>query len=178
VSLARKSIDAHLRGEPDALVDGELPEEIKNPSLGAFVSLYQGNSLRGCIGHCFPRRPLYETVAEMAVSAATRDARFAPVTAEELPRIRIEVSVLSRLRELGHPLEVEVGAHGLYVVQGQRHGVLLPQVAVEHGWGKREFLEQVCMKAGLMASGWEMIGTRVFVFTVQLMAEERGSAKD
>jgi AmmeMemoRadiSam system protein A len=106
------------------------------------------------------------------VSAAVRDHRFAPLTPEELPQVTIEVSVLSPLRELGHPLEVEVGRHGLYIIGGNQHGVLLPQVAVEQGWDKRSFLEAACMKAGLMASSWEMIGTRVFVFTAQIISEE------
>ena len=89
----------------------------------------------------------------------------------DLPGLTIEISVLSPLRELGHPLETVVGRHGLYIVQGNQHGVLLPQVAIEQGWQKREFLEAACMKAGLMASSWETIGTRVLVFTAQIMSE-------
>jgi uncharacterized protein len=170
LAIARSAIEGELSSRLAADPAAEA-DELGTASLGAFVSLYRGRSLRGCMGNCFPQKRLHETVKEVAVSAAFKDRRFTPLTPDELPRVTIEISVLSPLRDLGHPLEVEVGRHGLYIIGGNQHGVLLPQVAVEQGWDKLAFLEAACMKAGLMASSWEMIGTRVLVFTAQVISE-------
>ena len=168
--MARCSIEAASKGE--VFAPERVGEDLATTSLGAFVSLYRNGALRGCIGNCFPQKPLYQTAMEAAVSSASRDHRFSPLQIEELPEITIEISVLSPLRELGHPMELEVGRHGVYVMHGVQHGVLLPQVALQQGWNKQGFLEAACMKAGLMAGSWQMIGTRVFVFTVQLISEK------
>ena len=61
---------------------------------GAFVTLHKGDELRGCIGTTQASTPLYKTIQEMAVAAATRDPRFKPVAEGELPELTIEVSVL------------------------------------------------------------------------------------
>jgi uncharacterized protein len=171
LAIARSAIEGELYSRPMVPDPAAEADEVRTASLGAFVSLYRGRSLRGCMGNCFPQQRLYETVKEVAVSAAFKDRRFAPLTPDELAQVTIELSVLSPLRDLGHPLEVEVGRHGLYIIGGNQHGVLLPQVAVEQGWDKLAFLEAACMKAGLMASSWEMIGTRVLVFTAQVISE-------
>ena len=90
----------------------------------------------------------------MAVAAATGDPRFPPLTQEELADIAIEISVLSPFRRVTDVEEVQVGTHGLMIFQDGRQGLLLPQVAVEQGWGREKFLENLCLKAGLPEDCW------------------------
>ncbi len=121
--------------------------------MSAFVTLKKAGQLRGCIGYIEPHAPLIEAVADNAQSAALRDPRFAPVTPEELPDISIEVSALTPLEPVADVEEIEIGRHGLVISQGPNHGLLLPQVPVEWGWDREEFLEHTCLKAGLLRGG-------------------------
>ncbi len=144
LALARRTLDSYL-------TDGTLPPyETDDPHLrrlsGAFVTLREDGELRGCIGRLRADTPLYRVVQEMAVAAATEDPRFPPLTREELARVRLEISVLSPFRRLTDPTQVEVGTHGLLIIQGGQQGLLLPQVAVEEGWDREAFLEGVCRK--------------------------------
>jgi len=67
--------------------------------------------------------------------------------------------------------KVEVGKHGLLICEGPRRGLLLPQVAVEHGWDRETFLQHTCRKAGLPADAWRQ-GARIEVFTAEVFGEE------
>lgn len=140
---------------------------------GAFVTLRgrEGGELRGCVGVMEAQAPLLETVARVAVMAATADGRFDPVTAGELAGLGLEVSVLGPLFEV-RPQEVEVGRHGLLLRSGERHGVLLPQVALEHGWERETFLDRACGKAGLPAGAWRQPEVQVLAFTAEVFSEE------
>ncbi|MFO0984222.1 MAG: AmmeMemoRadiSam system protein A [Planctomycetota bacterium] len=95
-----------------------------------------------------PILPLHQA-ADAAVSAALRDPRFAPVRADELDSITIEISVLSRLVRIAGCEEIVVGRDGLVVASGDRRGTLLPQVATDHGYDAPAFLERTLLKAGL-----------------------------
>jgi len=159
------------------LATGRLPpgsphkESLVQPG-GVFVSLHTSGELRGCIGTFAETDPLFRTVQQMAISAATRDPRFDSLGPEELPNIEIEISVLSSLKTAKAD-EVEVGRHGLHVSRGRLRGVLLPQVAIEHGWDRNTFLEQTCRKAGLPSDAWQLPGTDIEVFTAQVFSEEK-----
>ena len=122
---------------------------------GAFVSLHRRGQLRGCIGYIEAVKPLLQTVMEMAPAAAFQDPRFRPVQADELADLEIEISVLTPMRLIKSPDEIEVGKHGLYIVKGQNRGLLLPQVASQYHWDRQTFLEQTCHKAGLPSNAWE-----------------------
>jgi len=125
---------------------------------GVFTTLHLDGELRGCVGYVAPVAPLYRAVAETACAAAFEDSRFLPVTTEEAPRLEVSLSVLSRLFPIS-PEAVEVGRHGLVVSLGGRRGLLLPQVAVEQGWGRETFLDQTCRKAGLPLDAWHKDAT-------------------
>lgn len=145
-------------------------------SSGAFVSLHhrRGDELRGCIG-CFEGRgTLEETVARMAVEAATHDPRFPPVRPFELDGLVVEISVLGPMLDVADPGEVEVGKHGLVVSRGGRRGVLLPQVATDYGWTREQFLDHTCLKAGLQPGDWRKPGTRLQTFTAEVFGESAG----
>jgi len=167
---ARAAIVAHLAGRKPELPPGT---GALGAARGAFVTLRRvaDDELRGCVGQMEASEPLLETVAEMAVAAATRDGRFAPVSASELDSLRIEISVLSPLVPI-RPSEVEVGRHGLLLRCGGRRGVLLPQVPVEHGWDLEAFLAHTCEKAGLPADTWSRPGVELSGFTATVFGED------
>lgn len=165
---ARESIAAHFQRRRPRLPEarGALAEE-----RGAFVTLHRKDGeLRGCIGRMQSDRSLLETVARMAVAAATEDGRFAPVTEAELEHLRIEISALGPLEPIG-PGDVVVGRHGLLVSYGARRGVLLPQVPVEHGWDRESFLAHTCWKAGLPEDTWKKPGVELLGFTATVFGE-------
>jgi AmmeMemoRadiSam system protein B/AmmeMemoRadiSam system protein A len=148
LELARTSIVEYLQ-------TGDIPGYEATDSAmarrsGAFVTIKKDGELRGCIGNLRADTPLYQRVQELAVAAATADPRFPPMTIEELDEARIEISTLSPLRRITDLQQIEVGIHGLVIHQAGQQGVLLPQVPLEEGWDRDEFLENLCLKAGLM----------------------------
>lgn len=168
LAIAHEAIAARLRGRPPKL----KPNSPRLTALrAAFVCLKIGKRLRGCIGQLTATGPLWETVRDMAVEAAFADPRFLPLTERELPKVRLEISVLSKMRRCHDPGEVEVGRHGLYIVKGGRRGVLLPQVAVELGWDRETFLAETCLKAGCEPECWRQAGTEIYTFTAEVFGD-------
>jgi uncharacterized protein (TIGR00296 family) len=84
--------------------------------------------------------------------------------------VQIEISVLSPLQEVEVLERIEIGVHGLIVNHEGRRGLLLPQVATEHGWNREQFLQQVCRKAGLPVDAWKA-GARIESFTALVFRE-------
>lgn len=166
LKLAHAAIAAGVAGEP---FTPAAPSPHLAEPRGAFTTIYCRGDLRGCVGYVLPVYPLFQTVAETARSAALEDTRFWPVTRDELPGIAVSLSILSPLKPI-QPEEVEVGRHGLLVSQGTRHGLLLPQVAEEHGWDRVTFLEQTCRKAGLPDHAWQK-GAKLEAFTAEVFGE-------
>jgi AmmeMemoRadiSam system protein A len=115
--------------------------------------------------------PLEKTVRIMAQEAAFGDPRFPPLKAEELSRCSIEISVLSPMEPCGDPRQVRIGVHGLYLSHRGRSGVLLPQVPVEQGWNLDEYLDYICVKAGLPPRSYEAPGAQLFTFTAEVFGE-------
>ena len=139
---------------------------------GAFVTLREAGNLRGCIGHMRAELPLEETVHTMALEAAFGDPRFPPLSPGELAQVSIEISALSPMEICANPRGVKVGVHGLYLSCQGRTGVLLPQVPVEQGWDLDEYLDYICIKAGLPAHSYKVPGARLFTFTAIVFSEE------
>ena len=129
--------------------------------------------LRGCVGYIEPLYALAEAVTRAAASAATSDDRFAKVTLDEVPLLALDVSVLGPLEPLV-PDAVRVGIHGLIVRWQGRSGLLLPQVAVEHGWDAEAFLEHTCQKAGLPSDTWRQAGVELLGFSADVFGDEEG----
>lgn len=153
---------------PEKNVDNE---NLRSKS-GCFVTLKIRGRLRGCIGTFTADKPLYETVREMAVAAATRDPRFYPLSLDELDLIELEISVLSPLQRIESIDEIKVGVHGLYIEKDLYRGVLLPQVATEYGWDRHTFLAQTCLKAGLAEDAWED-DALIHIFSAQIFGEKK-----
>lgn len=178
VRLARKSISYTLAsgvGLTELCEDRQLLE-----LRGAFVTLlsFTKRELLGCIGLPFPVKPLWYAVSEMAVEAALHDPRFEPLKRQELESVLVEVSVLSEPEEiLGDkreiPKKIGIGSDGLIVQRESRSGLLLPQVALEQNWNAKQFLENCCLKAGLMENMWLSKETKVLKFRAQVFSETR-----
>lgn len=166
--LARSAIRSAVEAGRVLPAVPALPELLRR-RRGVFVTLRLEGDLRGCIGYPFPVKPLAEATQEAAVSAALRDPRFPPVEVEELPRISLEISVLTEPAPIA-PQDVQVGVHGLIVRCGGKSGLLLPQVAMEYGWDAEEFLAQTCRKAGLPHDAWKK--GEVLGFEAQVFGEE------
>jgi MEMO1 family protein len=170
-SVARAAL-ANLFGGP-APVHPEGESWLDEPRA-CFVSLHLGGALRGCCGALEPRAPLFEEIIRCARLSATEDNRFEPIAAEELPRLDVEVSVLSPLQPLAAEDEGEAasrlrpGVDGLYLVAGSHHATFIPAVW-EQLPDPRAFLVHLRAKAGL-ADGWRP-GTRLFRFTADRYQE-------
>lgn len=130
----------------------------------AFVTLHHHGALRGCIGTCEATTPLYRTVQEMAIAAATKDPRFAALTRDELPTIEIEISALGSLRPITSPAEITIGIDGLVLEVDGHRGLLLPQVAIEAGWDAEALFAGVCTKAGVPVDAWLRPGALIHAF--------------
>lgn len=168
LQIARKAVESALLGRASAEVaaaTGSLAE-----LRGAFVTLHCRGRLRGCIGRVAPIEPLAEVVADCAVAATLDDARFPRMKAADLQDVQIELSVLSRARR-ATPEEVQPGIHGLIISQGEKRGVLLPQVAAERRWPRERFLEETCQKAGLAADAWRSTDTQIEIFTAEVFSD-------
>jgi len=176
LGLARTAIAEKLK---TARPKAKAPD---SPALsserGAFVSLHKRGRLRGCIGNFSTTSPLTRTVEDMAQAAAFEDPRFPPLSPEELDQVDIEISVLTPLRRIKNVEEIEVGRHGIYIIQGPSRGVLLPQVATEQGWDRQAFLENTCLKAGLKPGCWRDPKTEIYIFSAEVFGEKELSESD
>jgi AmmeMemoRadiSam system protein A len=172
LAIARQSLEQYVR-EKKIYSPEEPPSKRLKENGAAFVTLTKNGNLRGCIGHLKATAPLYQTVADMAVAAASQDPRFRPVQPDELKDVHIEISVNTPLEPVAGPEAIELGKHGVVVTKGLRQGVFLPQVATETGWSKEEFLRQLCMqKAGLPPDAYKN-GARLFVFSSVVFDEQK-----
>lgn len=168
--LARAAAGRRLGNLLDSEARG-LP--VKGRCGGVFVTLWEGKTLRGCVGTFAPSDDIGRTVEEVTESALA-DPRFIsnPVKAQDLPNLRIELSILGDAVRVGNPLTLIPGVHGVMIRRGDKSGCFLPKVAVDRGWSVKEFLSNCCtMKAQLPADAWRHADTEVFLFTAESFAE-------
>ena len=128
VELARQTIETYVRsGKMIAPPAEPSPDLVQR--AGAFVSLHAHGELRGCIGTIEPTQPnLALEIIHNAISAATRDPRFPPLTARELPDLDIKVDVLSAPEPISSPAQLDPKKYGVIVESGYRRGLLLPDL--------------------------------------------------
>lgn len=180
VKLARQAIATALYSN-EVLSPPVDVDEVLKERRGVFVTLHEQlegeKALRGCIGIPYPVKPLIEATIESALNAAFRDPRFPPLEADELDKIIVEVSVLTppQIIEVSDPKEypahIVIGRDGLLVESEWQRGLLLPQVAVEHGFDAVNFLDQTCLKAGLPKDAWRRGKVKVYAFQSQIFTE-------
>ncbi len=163
--IARDTIESVLFGTDKKLF--ELSETLRE-KRGAFVTVKKKGELRGCIGYIKGFLPLHETIREMAIQAAFHDPRFNPVNKNEWKDIDVEISVLTPMKKIDDVNEIKVGVHGLYIEKGAYSGLLLPQVAAEHGLDRTAFLEHTCYKAGLPKDAWKSKDANIYIFSAEV----------
>jgi AmmeMemoRadiSam system protein B/uncharacterized protein (TIGR00296 family) len=181
VRLARAALRTELLGTDD--LDRALrawpagPEEERRQSV--FVSLYRLDDeevrgrgrLRGRGGQAEPTFPLYYGTVEAALDAMRADPRE-PVTANELERLQVEVTVLMPSRPVTSSRDLRLGVDGIGLEKGDKDALLLPQVPRERGWTLEQALDALAGQAGLPPDGWRS-GARLSVFPARTFAEVR-----
>lgn len=145
----------------------ELPESFSHTHSGAFVTLneYPSGGLRACIGYPEPPYELSRTLV-LAARAVRDDPRFPTLTLEEARNCTFDVTILTEPERIGYKTldelksKIRIGTDGLIAraVHGDMiltSGLFLPQVPVEQGWGIDEYLDNICIKAGLRPNTWK-----------------------
>jgi len=176
LKCARSAISSVLTpASEEAGCPASAPNSLRQPR-GCFVTLTIRGRLRGCIGTIEPILPLPDAVMRNARSAAFHDHRFSPVTADELKKIVIEVSVLTPPRRLAFAdsqdliQKLKPGKHGVIIHHYGRSAVFLPQV-----WKQlpntEQFLANLCLKCGLSAEAWRESGMEVSVYEAEHFSE-------
>jgi len=182
VKLARSTLMDKF-GLPLAPADADrMRSALSDASLQArcatFVTLKHQGRLRGCIGSLSATDPLAEDVRRNATDAAFHDPRFAPLTAKELEQVAIEVSVLTEPRPLAFSdaedllRKLRPNVDGVIIRQGHAGATFLPQVW-EQLPKKEDFLDHLCLKAGLPRDAWRRGGLTVSTYQVQYFEENR-----
>lgn len=168
LDYSRKVLNDYvLTGEALKITSGSRLNTLRR---GVFVSLHTGQDLRGCIGYIEPVTNCMDAVYENTISACSRDPRFPEVSASELDKITIEISVLTPPLPIASWKEIVIGRHGVILEKQRRKAVFLPQVAPEQGWDIETMLMYLSMKAGLPPNGWTS-DARFKVFEAQVFSE-------
>ena len=165
LNLAKKAIESKIKDVE--LNVGDVPKELQEIGC-CFITLNKDNNLRGCIGHLEAFEPLYQSVIHNALGAAFEDPRFPALSAEELKDVKIEISVLSPSKKVSFSSEEDLlnklsSKEGVILKKGDFHSTFLPQVW-EDLPDKKEFLENLSMKAGLPPDAWK--SADIFVYSV------------
>lgn len=162
LGIARKTVVSYVKDRSKPGFD------VKDPLLlekgAAFVTLKIDDNLRGCIGHTEAHIPLWECVRDMAVAACSQDPRFPPVTKEDLAVLSYEITVLTPMQKVESIDDILVGRDGLMMEKGFNRGLLLPQVPVEWGWNRDEFLSHTAQKAGMPMDAWKDGSVTIYSF--------------
>lgn len=158
LDLARKSIEYYLENWK-VMARPEKAPEIFKKKRGCFVTLEKHGELRGCIGNIGPDLPIDEAVIKNAVSAAFQDPRFPPLEKEELNEVEMEISLLSLPKRLEYKDANDLLAKlthrdGVIIEKNGYGATFLPQVW-EQLPDKKDFLKQLCRKAGLPRDAWQ-----------------------
>ena len=170
VRLARGAIEYTITKKPKPMI---TLTPVFGEKRGVFVTLTKSGELRGCIGFPYPVLPLGEAIESAAVAAALEDPRFPGVKKDEVASLDFEVTVLTTPVPLDcdpadRPAHIEVGRHGLIARGYGTSGLLLPQVATEHHWDAKTFLDQTCQKAGLPTHCWQQPIIEILTFEGQI----------
>lgn len=166
LEIARRALDEFVRNNhelTESEVRSELTPIMKKP-MGAFVTLYKrgvpstahgDKELRGCIGYIWPVKPLFQSVIDNAIAAASRDYRFSRVKPDELRGLQIDINVLTPPKRISSSSEIKLGTDGIILYKGGKQSVFLPSVATEFGWNLDQTLSQLALKAGCPADAWK-----------------------
>jgi uncharacterized protein (TIGR00296 family) len=180
VKFARNVIEKYVRKE--RLKKPEIEDwMIEKRGVFTTIETYPENELRGCIGIPYPIKPLIEALLISAKSACV-DPRFPPLGEDELDNIVVEISVLSKPEEIKVKNKEEYldkivpGKDGLILKYKIYSGLFLPQVW-EKIRDKKEFLDALCLKAGLPTEYWKNKEAKIYKFNTQIFKEIKPNGK-
>jgi AmmeMemoRadiSam system protein A len=182
IKLAREAIENYLENIEEGII--KLPDEIINKSIkekkeekenideeilkelgeerGIFVTLRKNDQVRGCIG-TLKEDKLWIQVQKYAVFSAFNDPRFPPLQKDELPQIKIEISIIENVEDVKNVSEIKLGEDGIILDVGGKGGVLLPEVATEYNLKTpEEFLDMLCKKIGAQKGCWKKAKIKKF----------------
>jgi AmmeMemoRadiSam system protein A len=173
MTLINTTINVNL---PEVNIKEVPPKLIKIKAC--FVTLTKNGTLRGCIGHIFPKKPLYQAVMDNTQNAAIHDYRFPSVQSDEVDKIKIEISILTEPQSLKFNSPEEL----LNKLQPYRDGVILktdfhdatflPQVWKQIP-NKVEFMNHLSEKACSNPLAWRGIGTSASIYEVEAFEESK-----
>jgi uncharacterized protein len=176
LQLARQTIAERLGTGND---DRPAHDLALDAEYGTFVTLKIDGHLRGCIGNLLPTGSVAEGVMQNAISAAFHDSRFSPLSAKELEKVEIDISVLSQPQKLEYKdgadliSKLRPGIDGVILKLGGAGATFLPQV-----WDQLPspelFLGHLCRKAGLADTAWQDSQPEIEIYQVQCFEEEEG----
>jgi len=165
INIAKQAVETYVKEGRKIKID-DVPDSLKK-WLACFVTLNDEKDLRGCIGTIDPADKLFKSIIDNAISAATRDPRFPPVTKDELEGLKYEVSVLSQPEDIFFSSKDElfekIKDRGVIISKSGQRAVYLPQVW-EHFNSPESFLSSLCHKAGLDSGEWKEKGMKFLVF--------------
>lgn len=182
LDIARVSIVAAAHRQPLPSIELEdLPPALRQ-SAACFITIHINDALRGCTGNLVAQRPLAVEVNRMAVQTAMNDPRFPPVTPNEVPRLDIEISVLTPPLLLTYDSSEELcsklrpGIDGVTLRQGIHRATFLPQV-----WERipepERFLSFLSRKMGLATDAWRNGDMQVEVYQTIAWSESELTTK-
>lgn len=174
VRVAREAITRKLENK----IEKKRPEleSALQSRCGTFVTLKINGLLRGCIGNLEPVDSIYESIQRNALNAAFHDYRFPELTADELAKVDIDISILTRPQSLEYldgpdlVAKLHPGIDGVILKLGRSSATFLPQV-----WEQlphpEDFLGHLCRKAGLSPTAWRDAHPEVEIYQVQCFKE-------
>ena len=174
LKLTRKAIENYVKTGQKLDITKKYPKEM-DEKRGVFVTIHKKGMLRGCIGLPYPEKPLIEGLLE-ASCLVCNDPRFPPLQENELNSIKIEVSVLTKPQLIDSKPEnyekiIEIGKDGLILRKGLQGSLFLPQVPVEQDWNFKEYIENLCLKAGLLPNAWQDPNSKLYKFETEVFSE-------
>src|SRR4029079_16589297 len=179
VKLARSSVESYVKKRK--LFASTSHNSKKS---GVFVTIYHLNqqnkqkNLRGCIGYVLPSKNIHDSVIDAAINAATQDPRFIALREKELDEVIFEVSILTkpfriRVEDTNLSLnKIIIGRDGLMLESRYGSGLFLPQVPIEQNWNVRQYLTNLCYKAGAPSDAWLLPDSNLYTFRSYIFREK------
>mgnify|MGYP006298499279 CR=1 FL=1 len=172
LNLARKTLENYFQ-DKEYSPDEKIKEKF-SIKRACFVTLTKNQQLRGCIGSLKPKTQLWKDVQENTINASIRDPRFPAINKDDLDKLKIEVSVLTKPKEIefknpGELLKKINKNLGIILKKGFNQSTFLPQVWKQIP-DKKDFLEELSLKAGLSKDAWK--DCNVFYYNVESVKED------
>ena len=178
LKIARRAVQKYFQDEGIFQIEeDELSQSLKEKK-GTFVTLWENDELRGCVGNLEGKKPIYQSVIDNCLSSALLDSRFTALKSDELSNIKIEISILSELKKLPDFTNndsflkyLNKYKPGLLIKKGAYQATFLPQVWEDLNSAKL-FISHLCEKAGLEKDEWKKMDLEIYQYSAEVFKEE------